>query len=94
MAVAGGRALFGERRHYSVQDPATLMRAFEQAQRTAAQCSFVTPSRPDDPDALDIAVRGARVPHDPTRAEGWEWTNRDDGEIAFLTGSPARWRTR
>lgn len=83
MADAGGRPNPGTPRYSSIRDNASLTRTFENIQRTVALCSYVTPSRPDDPDAIDVDVDGARVPRDPTRREGWDWSDRDYGELTF-----------
>lgn len=86
MAVAGGRALpaGSPRRYYSIRDVPALRAAFASIQRTVAQCAFVTPSRPDDPDAIDVEWNGVRLPRDESRREGWDWTDRDYGEITFF----------
>jgi hypothetical protein len=83
MAEAGGRANATSPRYSSIRDSAQLLRTFEGIQRTVALCSYVTPSRPDAPDAIDVDLDGARVPRDPARREGWDWTDRDYGELTF-----------
>lgn len=83
MADAGGRPNAGSPRYSSIRDGAQLLRTFEGIQRAVALCSYVTPSRPDDPDAIDVDLDGTRVPRDPTRREGWEWSDRDYGELTF-----------
>lgn len=83
MAEAGGRANEGSPRYNSIRDRAQLQATFEGIQRTVALCSYVTPSRPDAPDAIDVDLDGVRVPRDPTRREGWEWTDREYGELTF-----------
>ncbi len=83
MAVAGGRPNAGFPRYTSVRRQGSLAQTFENIQRAVALCSYVTPSRPDDPDAIDIDLDGARVPRDPARAEGWDWSDRDYGEVTF-----------
>ncbi|MEZ4389617.1 MAG: vWA domain-containing protein [Polyangiales bacterium] len=83
MADAGGRPNAGSPRYSSIRNGAQLLRTFEGIQRSVALCSYVTPSRPDDPDAIDVDLDGARVPRDPTRREGWEWSDRDYGELTF-----------
>lgn len=84
MALAGGRALPTAPRYYSIQDRAQLAVAFETIQRTVTRCAYVTPSRPDDPDRITVTRGGATIPRDPTRREGWDWTDRDYGELTLF----------
>lgn len=90
MAVAGTRpraVMPGERRYYSVRNPADLQSAFQTIVAPLARCAFVTPSRPDNPDEIDIEVNGRLVPRDTTRGEGWDWTDASFGEITFFGGA-------
>ncbi len=84
MAVAGGRALAGPRRYYSIRERGQLAAAFEDIARTVSRCAFVTPSRPDAPDRITVRAGGAPVPRDPTRRDGWDWTDRDYGEVTLF----------
>lgn len=87
MAVAGTRprpAMPGERRYYSVRRPEDLQSAFQTIVAPLARCAYVTPSRPDNPDEIDIEVNGRLVPRDATRNEGWDWTDASFGEITFF----------
>ncbi len=85
MAVAGGRARPGtDRRYYSIRAEGQLTEAFEAIQRTVAECAYVTPSRPDNPDRITVEVDGVAVPRDPTRRDGWDWTDRDYGEVTLF----------
>lgn len=88
MAVAGGRPRPivnpGDRRYYSVRDPRDLDTAFQSIVAPLARCAFVTPSRPDNPDEIDIEVNGRTVTRDAMRVEGWDWTDREFGEITFF----------
>jgi hypothetical protein len=84
MAVAGGRSLDGPRRYYSIQDTAALTRAFEDIQRTIVRCAYVTPSRPDDPSRITVHVGATEVPRDPSRRNGWDWTDADYGELTLF----------
>jgi hypothetical protein len=83
MAVAGGRASSGSRRYFSIQDRTQLAASFADIQRTVVRCAYVTPSRPDDPDRITVRVANVDVPRDPTRREGWDWTDRDYGELTL-----------
>lgn len=86
MAVAGGRPNTGagRERYYSVRRAQDLSNAFQAIQNAIARCAFVTPTQPDDPDAVEILVDGTPVARDPSRTEGWDWTDRDYGEITFF----------
>ncbi len=84
MAVAGGRALSSARRYYSIREGAQLGAAFEEIQRTVVRCAFVTPSRPDDPGRILVRAAGVEVPRDTSRRDGWDWTDRDYGELTLF----------
>ncbi len=84
MAIAGGRPLPTPPRYISIQSEVALSQSFAGIQRTVVQCSYVTPSRPDDPDEITVFLNGAPVPRDTTRANGWDWTDRDYGEITLF----------
>jgi hypothetical protein len=84
MAVAGQRTNpDGPEQFYDVDRQEQLQRAFANIVNTIAQCAYVTPSRPDDPDAIAITVAGASIPRDPTHENGWDWTDRDYGELTL-----------
>jgi hypothetical protein len=88
MAVAGGRPRPvvnpGDRRYYSVRNPGDLQGAFQSIVAPLARCAFVTPSRPDNPDEIDVEINGRVIRRDATRAEGWDWTDANFGEITFF----------
>ena len=86
MAVAGGRPRMepGRPSYYSIRRPEDLTAALDTVLRAVNRCTFVTATRPDDPAAVDVEVDGIPVPHDPTRTNGWDWTNAMDGEISFF----------
>ena len=84
MAVAGGRPLAGTRRYYSIQDEPALSRAFEEIQRTVVRCAYVTPSRPDDPERITVRAAGTIVRRDPSRRDGWDWTDAAYGELTLF----------
>lgn len=86
MAVAGGRPRMEPTApsYYSIRSAADLTAALGAVLRTVNRCTFVTPSRPDNPDEIDIELDGAAAGRDPTRVDGWDWTNRDEGELAFF----------
>jgi hypothetical protein len=86
LAVRGGRpnSQPGEPRYYSVRSSEALTAAFTSIQRSITQCAFVTPSRPDDPDEIEIEIDGVPVPRDETHRDGWDWTDPDFGAISFF----------
>ena len=87
MAIAGGRPLVtatGQRTYYDVEQPGDLERAFTSIQDAIARCSFVTPSRPTSTGGIAIRYGSVEVPYDPTRLNGWDWTDRAFGEITLF----------
>lgn len=84
MAVAGGRARPTVPRHYNVQSAAALRDAFSEIQSTVARCTYLTPSAPDDPSAIDVEIDGVPIPHDPSRQNGWDWADRAYGTMTFF----------
>ena len=94
MARVGGRPRPivnpGDRAYYSVRTPGDLERAFDTIVAPLARCAYVTPSRPTNPDEIDIEIDGRLVSRDATRVEGWDWTDRDFGEITFYGMACAR----
>ncbi len=92
MAVAGGRPRLepGQLPYYSIRRAEDLTAALNTVIRAVNRCTYVTPSRPDNPDEIDIEVDGATATRDPMRVDGWDWTNRDEGEIAFFGGACMR----
>lgn len=86
MAVAGGRPRRepGRASYYSIQRAEDFTTAFTEVTRSVARCAFVTPSRPDDPDAIDVELNGTIIPRDTTRTNGWDWTDATFGELTFF----------
>jgi hypothetical protein len=86
MAIAGGRpnTRTGGERYYSARRRQDLLDAFDTIQRTIARCAFVLSTPLVDPDALVLESAGMEIPRDETRREGWDWTNRDAGEITLF----------
>jgi len=84
MAVAGQRGRASSPHFYDVNKPEELESALGSIASSISFCSYVTPSRPNDPDAIDITIDGVPIPRDPSRQNGWEWIDRDFGEIAFF----------
>ncbi len=81
MAIAGGRPRDTAPHYYKVLVQQDLTDAFTQIQASITQCTFVTPSKPDNPDAISIVVNGVMVVNDPTHMNGWDYVNKNFGEI-------------
>ena len=86
MAQAGGRPRreAGRSGYYSIRRAEDLAVAFDAVLRSVQRCTFVTPSRPDDADAIDVELQGVLSPRDAARVDGWDWTDRDFGELTFF----------
>lgn len=86
MAAAGGRPNPNGARagYYSIHRPEDVTEVFVAIQRSLALCTLLTPSRPDDPDGISITLNGTPIPRDLTHRDGWDWTDRDAGEITLF----------
>lgn len=82
MAIAGGRARAGATSYFDATSPETLNAALKTVQDGISRCTYVTPSRPDDPNAIDIAIDGVTISRSATN--GWDWIDQDYGAIAFF----------
>lgn len=85
MAAAGGRPRRepSERMFYSIRRPGELEEAFETIIGSTARCVFAL-RRPAlvDP-RIEITVDDEFVSPDPSRREGWDWTDSEAGQITF-----------
>lgn len=87
MAIAGGRPKVlpdGTRTFYSVRQAGDLSTALTQIQQAITRCAFVTPSQPDSVDGLGLSIDGVVLPRDPSRLDGWDWTDRAYGEVTLF----------
>jgi hypothetical protein len=84
MAVAGGRPRNASPKYYPAQSQAELGTALADIRDSVAHCTYLTPSAPTDPDAIAVEIGGVPVAHDPTRQDGWEWIDKDYGELALF----------
>lgn len=87
MAVAGGRPRDTAPHYYKVLAQQDLTDAFAQIQSSITQCTFVTPSKPDNPDAISIVVNGVTIKNDPSHTNGWDYVNKNFGEIQLYGGA-------
>jgi hypothetical protein len=84
MALAGGRPRAGATKYYEGRSGTEIRASLAEIEKSVAQCTFVTPSAPEDPNAIDIVVNGQVIMRDPTRMNGWDWIDQTFGEIALF----------
>ncbi|AKV03292.1 hypothetical protein AKJ09_09955 [Labilithrix luteola] len=84
MAVAGGRARPTVPRHYNVQSPVELRSALQTISDSIARCTYLTPSTPNDPNAIDVEINGVSIPRDTNHKNGWDWVDQAYGSLAFF----------
>ena len=97
MAIAGGRPRASAPFHYNVQTSAELKTALQSIGDSIAKCTYLTPSSPTDPNAINVEIGGKPIPRDPTHTNGWDWVDQEFGSLAFFgpacvsasTGKPA-----
>ena len=53
-------------------------------EKSLTACTYVTPSRPENPDAMTIAVGGSVVARDEAHKDGWDWLDRAYGKVGFF----------
>lgn len=87
MARAGSRPLSGGRAFYAAQSATELEAAFAAIRDQVSACSFLTESVPDRDGGITISFGGVEVPSDDGGVSGWRWTDRENGEFAFLGAS-------
>jgi len=97
LAVAGGRPRPTTPKHYNVQSSAELKSSLQSIGDSIAKCTYLTPSAPTDPNAINVEINGSAVPRDPSHKSGWDWVDQAFGTLAFFgpscdaasTGAPA-----
>ena len=88
LATAGGRPnpLDPTRAFYSVQRGDDITAAFDRIQRSIVGCALTLASPvPSDRD-VTVTLDGAVIAHDPTRSDGWEWS--DDAHRSISLNGP------
>jgi hypothetical protein len=85
MARAGGRPRAGDPAYYPVASKQSLVAALGQITRVVTTCDFPLTSTPPSPNDVAVNVDGMRVPRDPTRMSGWEYSA--DGKVVVLHGA-------
>jgi hypothetical protein len=84
MAIAGGRPRAGASRFYGAQSATELETALSEIQSSVAECTYVTPSAPTDPNAITIEVNGVAVTRDTSKRNGWDWVDQAYGQVALF----------
>jgi hypothetical protein len=82
MAQAGGRPRPGPVGYYEATSPEALNAALQSVKDGIATCTYVTPSRPNDPNAITVQIDGRTVVR--SQVNGWDWVDQDYGAIAFF----------
>lgn len=83
MAEAGGRAKPQSPKYLQATTESELDVALDTIRSAVSKCVFVTPSRPDDPDAIVVNVNGVPVSRDTSRVNGWDWLDQEYGALSF-----------
>jgi hypothetical protein len=81
MAVAGGRARTGTPKYYQADTPQDLVAAFTVVRDSVAKCTYITPSAPDDADAISVVIGGKQIIRDKTHVNGWDWVDQAYGQL-------------
>jgi len=84
MAVAGGRARPTAPRHYNVQTATEMRAALTTIQDSVAKCTYLTPSAPNDPNAISVEIGGRAIPRDRNHLNGWDWLDQAYGTMTFF----------
>ena len=84
LAVAGGRPRPTTPKHYNAQSSAELKASLQSIGDSIAKCTYLTPSAPTDPNAINVEINGKPVRRDPTHTNGWDWVDQAFGTLAFF----------
>jgi von Willebrand factor type A domain len=84
MAVAGGRPRATEPKFFGVASEAEMKDAFATIESSIAECTYLTPSSPTDPNAIVVQINGQNIPRDPTHTNGWDWVDQTFGELELF----------
>ena len=86
MAIAGGRPQPGPIPYYQARSSADLNAAVTSIRNSVASCTYLTTSVPDSGGSIIVTLDGVTLPFDPTHTNGWDWSDKANGEI-LLSGS-------
>lgn len=84
MAVAGGRPRTGSPKYFPADTPGALTGAFSVIRDSVGKCSYITPSSPQDPDAISVEVDGKKIDRDPSHVDGWDWLDQAFGHLQLF----------
>jgi hypothetical protein len=84
MAVAGGRPRAGSPKYYAADTPAEMTAAFTVVRDSVAKCSYITPSSPQDPNAIAVVIAGKTIVRDPNHIDGWDWIDQAYGHLQLF----------
>jgi hypothetical protein len=95
LALAGGwpRPAGADRRFFSAREPDDLRVAFGEITELVSRCVFVVATPPPADATVAVQVGGAPVARDTSHMNGWDWTDRDRGALAFFGPSCDALRT-
>lgn len=84
MANAGGRArVDAGTPYFPATSPAAMVEAFMAIRDQVSACSFLTDSVPDLDGGITVTYGAQQVPFDATGVDGWQWTDRNNGELVL-----------
>ncbi|MGH7282302.1 MAG: vWA domain-containing protein [Polyangiaceae bacterium] len=86
MAIAGGRPQAGPTPYYEARSSADLNAAVSSIRDSVASCTYLTTSVPDTDGSIIVTLDGVTLPFDPTHTNGWDWSDKANGEI-LLSGA-------
>lgn len=76
MAQAGGQPQQGgSTDYYAVTDQTSLLTALQTIAVSVISCQIELEEAPDYPDEVKIYIDGSEVPRDPTKQNGWDYTD-------------------
>lgn len=92
MAIEGGRPREdgAGRRFYSVAEADDLRDALTAITNSISRCAFTLTPAPTADATVDVRIGDLVVPRDPTRAEGWDFTNPSRSEMTIFGGACER----
>jgi len=84
MADAGGRAQVGATHHYyAATSESELSQALVKVRDQVGACTFLTSSVPNAKGSIVVSIDGIELPFDGTGQTGWNWIERENGELLF-----------
>jgi hypothetical protein len=86
MALAGGwpRPEGSTRRFFIAREPEDLRTAFVEIADLISHCVYVASFTPPEDATVVVRLDGRVVPRDTSHVDGWDWTDRANGTLAFF----------